>query len=108
MKIRVSPDVIRLIAIKAALDVEGVTRSAPRFPLGRDQKRGVSLRVHDSNMELEMHLAFRYGVDLLETARAVQETVKRAVENQVGVEVSSIDIVVEDVDFLKSNAAAKN
>lgn len=108
MKIRVSPDVIRLIAIMAALEVEGVTRSAPRFPLGRDQKRGVSLRVHDSNMELEMHLAFRYGVDLLDTARAVQEAVKRAVENQVGVEVTSVDVVVEDVDFLKPDATTKN
>ncbi|MGB9552863.1 MAG: Asp23/Gls24 family envelope stress response protein [bacterium] len=49
----------------------------------------------------------RYGVDIMAVCREVQQAVKRAVENLVGIEVSSVDIIVENID-LAQNAQAKS
>ncbi len=107
MRIKVHPEVIRLIAVLAALEVEGVTRAVSRMPLSHDPKRAARLRVEGGRLELELHLAFRYGEDLLAVARQAQQVVQRAVENLVGAEVASVDIVVEDIDFRKTDAKAE-
>jgi uncharacterized alkaline shock family protein YloU len=104
MKIRISPDVIRRIALAAAMEVDGVSRAVSRFPLSSDPKKSVHLRTENEKVHLELHLAFYYGVDLLQASRRVQEEVKRAVENLIGAEVATVDVVVEDVDFSQHEA----
>ncbi len=105
MKIRISPDVIRLIAVTAAMEVDGVSRAIPHFPWSSDPKKSIHLRTENEKVHLELHLAFYYGIDLLQASRRVQEQVKRAVENLIGAEVATVDVVVEDVDFIKHEAA---
>jgi uncharacterized alkaline shock family protein YloU len=107
MRVKVHPEVIRLIAVLSVLEVDGVTRAVSRMPLSHDPKRAARMKVEDGKIQLELHLAFRYGVDILATARLAQDTVKRAVENLVGAEVTSIDIVVEDIDIQRADAQAE-
>lgn len=100
MRIHIAPNVLRLIASKAALQVDGVTRVISK-PWSRG---GVSLKVVDHKLELTLRLALRYGVDIMEVSKKVQEEVKRALENLVDVEVSSIDLIVEDIDLEDAQA----
>ena len=107
MKIHIAPEVIRLIVQKTALEVEGVTRVITKMPWSLGLKRAIELKVANDKLELTLHLALRYGVDIMAVCREVQQAVKRAVENLVGIEVSSVDIIVENID-LAQNAQAKS
>lgn len=107
MKIHIAPDVIRLIVQKTALEVEGVTRVTTKAPWSFGLKQAIGLKMEEDKLELTLRLALRYGVDIMAVCREVQQAVKRAVENLVGIEVSSVDIIVEDID-LAQDAKAKS
>ncbi|MCR4428932.1 MAG: Asp23/Gls24 family envelope stress response protein [Caldiserica bacterium] len=105
MKIHISPDVIRLIVRKTAMEVEGVTRVIAKAPWSFGLKSAIGLKMEGEKIDLTLHLALRYGVDIMAVCREVQRVVKRAVENLVGIEVSSVDIIVEDIDMVQDEKA---
>jgi|GEM_PF-1256945 uncharacterized alkaline shock family protein YloU len=105
MKIHIAPDVIRLIAQKTALEIDGVTRISSKMPWSFGLRRAIGIRVLNEKLELTLRLVLRYGVDIMAVCRNVQETVKRAVENLVGIEVTTIDIIVEDIDLVQDEKA---
>ena len=100
----IAPAVLVTVTRLTALAVPGVTRLAPGpGRAGRLFRRGLNegilLEVDDSSVSLELHLAVASETDVREVARRVQADVARAIEEAVGMQVSRIDVHIEDVDY---------
>lgn len=102
-KTTVSPAVIVAIARMAALSVPGVSSMAPISDGVRLFKRpddvGVRILIQDNLVSGDIHLVLKEDVNIREVGRNVQTQVARAIREMVGMEVSQINIHVEDINY---------
>ncbi|HOB08439.1 MAG: Asp23/Gls24 family envelope stress response protein [Limnochordia bacterium] len=104
--INISEDVIAVICGVAAMECYGLVGMASRNVqdgisdlLRKDYyERGVDVQyIDDHKVSVTLYIIVEYGVRISEVARNIQERVKYAIENTVGLEVESIDIRVQGV-----------
>ncbi|MFY9437399.1 MAG: Asp23/Gls24 family envelope stress response protein [Limnochordia bacterium] len=104
--INISEDVIAVICGVAAMECYGLVGMASRNVqdgisdlLRKDYyERGVDVQyIDDHKVSVTLYIIVEYGVRISEVARNIQEQVKYAIENTVGLEVESIDIRVQGV-----------
>jgi len=104
--INISEDVIAVICGVAAMECYGLVGMASRNVqdgisdfLRKDYyERGVDVQyIDDHKVSVTLYIIVEYGVKISEVARNIQERVKYAIENTVGLEVESIDIRVQGV-----------
>ena len=107
----IANEVVQKIAGIAAREVPGVydlggdvarvfAAVRERVGLGEadeDSDRGVSVRLEGSVAAVRIVLVIEYGFVLYSVAEKVRSKVISAVENLLGLEVSAVDIVVDDV-----------
>ena len=103
-KTTIAPDVLVAIARLSALSVPGVSRMATvTGGVNRLFKRGlhdgVRIEVEDNVVVANLYLVVFRDYNLREVSRKVQEHVTRAIEEMVGMQVGSIEIHVEDIDY---------
>lgn len=61
-------------------------------------ERGVDVQyIDDHKVSVTLYIIVEYGVKISEVARNIQERVKYAIENTIGLDVESIDIRVQGV-----------
>jgi uncharacterized alkaline shock family protein YloU len=100
----VSPEVLVTIARLAAFSVPGVSGFAP-VPGGVNRlfRRGLTEGVHietDENVaNVDLYLILKNDVNIREISRNVQQQVARALQEMVGMDVGSVNIHIEDMDF---------
>jgi len=103
-KTTVAPEVLTTIAKLTALSVPGVSQVAPvsggvnRF-FKRGTGDGVRIEAEDNTVYIDMHLILKEDVNIREVSRNVQQDVTRAIEEMVGMEVGTINIHIEDIDY---------
>lgn len=109
-EIKISPDVISVIAHTVASEVEGVAGMNPNIAdnissvLGRkNAPKGVKVDLNDKNVNIDFYIVVDYGARIQDVAWRIQERVKSAVESMTGLTVSSINIHVQGVSFEKVN-----
>ena len=104
--ITISEEVIGKICGAAAMECYGLVGMASRNVqdgisdlLRKDYyERGVDVQyIDDPKVSVTLYIIVEYGVRISEVARNIQEQVKYAIENTVGLEVESIDIRVQGV-----------
>jgi len=105
--IMVHHGVIAVIARIAALKVPGVVEMSGSFAdgianianmIGRNSgERGVSVKMQGQKVDVEINIVIEYGAKIPEVAWAVQNEVRRAIEEMTGKQVGTIDVVVQDV-----------
>ena len=100
----IAPGVLITIAQLTALGVPGVAALAnPATGMNRLIRRGaqqgVFVSVEDGCVSVELHLALKQDVNVREVCRRVQNEVARAIEEMVGMQVTAIDVHVEDVEY---------
>lgn len=104
-EIHVADEVICIVASLAAQEVPGVysmsgglTDELNSF-LGKEENasKGVRLRYEGKQVHVIVYLNLEYGYCFPEVALAVQEKVKRSVEELTGYEVQFVDVHVEGV-----------
>jgi uncharacterized alkaline shock family protein YloU len=100
----VAPDVLVTIAKMSALSVPGVSRMANvSGGVNRLFKRGihdgVRIEVEDNVVVASLYLVLKQDVNIREVSRNVQTQVTRAIQEMIGMEVGSIDIHIEDIDY---------
>jgi uncharacterized alkaline shock family protein YloU len=78
------------IVVQAAESVEGARV--------RRARRKLDLEIEGSRAHVELALAVAYGKVLPEVARGVQEQVTDALARMCGLEVSAVDVTVEELD----------
>ena len=102
--IRISDDVVKTIAAKAASDVEGVYKLAGGVAdevskiLGKKRPtNGVKVEVGEKECSIEIFIVVEYGYLISEVAHVVQKSVLKAVSELSGLKVVEVNVYVQDV-----------
>jgi len=103
-KTTVAPDVLINIARLSALSVDGVSRMADvsggvNRLIKRGVHDGVRIEVEDNVIAANLYIVLKQNVNIREVSRNVQQQVARAIQEMVGMDIGSIDIHIEEVDF---------
>ena len=114
-EIKISADVITVIAHTVASEVEGVAGMNPNLSenissvLGRkNPTKGVKVEIDGSNVTIDFFILVEYGARIPEVAWRIQERVKSAVESMTGMNVSAINIHVQGISFEKAKEEKKS
>lgn len=113
--VRIADDVVAIIAGLAASDVKGVASlggNVTRDVISRlgikSLSKGVKLTVDDegeANVSLSVNV--RYGFNVPETCRKVQDRVKTAIETMTGLKVGEVNIRVASIVVGKTKESSK-
>jgi len=103
-KTTIAPDVLITIARLSALSVPGVSRMAQvKGGVNRLFKRGapegVRIEVEDNILVANLYLILKKDVNIRQVSRNVQGQVARALQEMVGMDVSEVQIHIEDIDY---------
>lgn len=111
-KTTIAPDVLVTIARLSALSVPGVSRMANvtggvnrLFRRGARLRDGVRIEVEDNVVAVNLHLVLKKDVNIREVSRNVQEQVARALQDMVGMEIGSVEVHVENIDYEEGEEA---
>ena len=104
--IRVSEEVVAIIAGLAATVVEGVSSMAGNITneivskLGmKNLSKGIFVEVIDEEIKVDVALNIAYGYAIPEISAKVQEKVKSSVENMTGLTVAVVNVRIASVDM---------
>lgn len=104
-KTTVATNVLLTIARLTTLQVEGVSRMH-QFPGGinrifqkGDYGDGVHIKIEDDRVFADIHVVLKNDVNIRETSRAIQNDVKRALSEMVGMEVGRVNVHIENIDY---------
>ncbi len=110
-KTTVAPDVLVTIARLSALGVPGVSRMAQvTGGVNRLFKRGVHdgvrIEVEDNTVVVDLYLILKKDMNIREVSREVQEQVARSIQEMIGMDIGSIEIHIENIDYEEEAAPA--
>ncbi len=104
--VRISDEVVAVIAGIAATEVDGVAGMSGGIVGGiteilgkKNLSKGVKVEVGEKEAAIDIYVVIDYGVRIPEVAGQVQENVKRAVESMTGLDVVEVNIHVQGVAF---------
>jgi len=111
-KTTISIDVILTIARLTTLDVPGVSRMS-RVPsrrfksmlLYRQDEDGLHIEVEDDTVYAEIYVILESDVNIREIGRNIQTAFARAITDMIGMQVGSINVHVEDIDYPQVEAS---
>lgn len=104
--VSVAPEVIVTIAKRTATDVPGVARLIPRSSTGVGRMfrgsvgDGVSVAISEETaVTVDLNVVADADANVVDLAKKLQNALKRAIEEIVGMHVEAINVNVEDVTF---------
>ncbi|NLM35724.1 MAG: Asp23/Gls24 family envelope stress response protein [Clostridiales bacterium] len=103
--VKISDDVVSVIAGLAAAEVKGITGMSTGLAGGitqilggkKNPSKGVKVTVGEDSASIDIVVGVEYGVKIPEIAKVVQDNVKKAVETMTGLKVSAVNIYVQNV-----------
>ncbi len=104
-KTTIAPGVLSTIIRLTALQVEGVSRlaqvpSSVNTLFSRSREDGVEITVQeDGSVYADLHLILDDKANIRETSKNVQEQVSLAISKMVGMDVGTINVHIEDIDY---------
>jgi uncharacterized alkaline shock family protein YloU len=104
-EVKVADDVVASIAALAAGEVEGVSGTTGSIgqklmkSVGMKSGSGSGVRVDIAGnmVRVDLALVMKYGYNVMETCRKVQDKVKSAIENMTGLNVTDVNIRITSV-----------
>ena len=106
--VTIAPSVLIMMAQHAATHVDGVSHTGNipvdviRVLRGQPMGSGVVLDLGPNRVGIDIYLIIKPGANMREVSMAVQQDVKRSIEELVGMEVMYVNAHIEDVDFSPS------
>ena len=104
-EVMIADDVIATIAGVAATEVEGVSSMQGNITnelvgkLGmKNLTKGIRVNVTEDGVAVDVSVQMCYGYSIPKTCREVQEKVKGAIENMVGLTVTVVNVHIVGVD----------
>lgn len=104
--IRIADEVVSIVAGLAATEIEGVAGMSGGIAGGiaealgkKNFSKGVKVDVGEEEAAVDLFLIVRYGSRIPDVAWAVQENVKKAIENMTGLKVVRVNVHVQGVNF---------
>ena len=108
----IAPEVLLTIARLTTLNVEGVSRIChlPSAAMQRLFKRGhvdegVAIEIIDDVVYADLYVILKHEFNVREVSHCIQVDVTRAITEMVGMQVGSVNIHVEDIDYPPENEA---
>ena len=105
-EVHIANEVVAIIAGLAATEVDGVASMAGDITseiiskLGmKTLSKGVKVEVIQEEVSIELALVLKYGYNVPDVSKLVQDKVKSAVETMTGLRVLEINIRISDVDL---------
>ena len=103
-EVRISDEVIAIIAGLAASEVEGVASMAGNVTrdlierLGvKSLSRGVRILVSENAVKAALNVNLKYGYSVPDTCAQIQDKVKTAIETMTGLHVTEVNIKIVNV-----------
>ena len=104
--IKISNDVIAVIAGVAVSEVNGVAGMAGGFAGGisevfsgkKNLAKGIKVDATEKNAKIDVNIIVEYGARIPDVAFEIQNRVKKAVENMTGLQVSEVNVHVQGVN----------
>ena len=114
--VKISEEVVGVIAGIAATEIEGVSGLNPTTTRGitqvftgkRNVTKGVKVTIGDEKSTIDMIMSVEYGYNIPDVVKKVQENVLETVENITGLRVSEVNIMVNNISVKKPEAAVKH
>ena len=102
-------DVIATIAGLAAVEVEGVAGMAGGVVSGvtellgrKNFTKGVKVTLSAEDCEVDLNIIITYGVRIPDVTAKIQRDVKSSIETMTGLNVKSVDVHVQGIQFEKT------
>lgn len=109
-EVKVSDEVVAIIAGLAATEVDGVSSMAGNITndivgkLGmRNLSKGIRIEFNEDSIEVYLSLNIAYGYNIPEVSEKVQERVKTAIENMTGIKIALVNVRIAAVDMTSEN-----
>jgi uncharacterized alkaline shock family protein YloU len=104
--IRISDDVVAVIAGKVALETPGIAAMSDRISeslakrlSGKQVQRGVTVQVGELEAAIDLRVIIYYGEIIYDVCNLLQERVSESVENITGLRVVGVNVKVEGVQL---------
>lgn len=108
--IKISEDVVKIIAGLAAMEVSGISAMSGGLVGGiaerlgqKNLSKGVKADVGEKEAVIELHVIVEYGCQIHHVAQEIQTKVKNTVENMTGLTVTGVNVNVLGVSFPTDN-----
>ena len=104
--IKISDDVVAVIAGVAVSEVQGVASMAGGFAGGisevfsgkKNMAKGIKVDVTETSAKIDVNIIVEYGSRIPDVAFEIQNRVKKAVENMTGLKVEEVNVHVQGVN----------
>jgi uncharacterized alkaline shock family protein YloU len=113
--IKITDDVVSIIAGLAAIEVEGVASMSGGFAGGiaealgmKNLSKGVKVEVTEKEAIINLFIIVEYGVRIPEVAWNIQNNVKQTVESMTGLIVTEVNIHVQGINLTKESKKASS
>jgi len=107
--VKISDDVVAIIAGIAATEIEGVAGMSGGITGGiadilgmKNMSKGVKVEVGDKQAAIDLYIIVEYGTKIKELGEKIQENVKKSVETMTGLEVVEVNVNVQGVNIVKN------
>ena len=104
--IRISNDVVAVIAGVAVSEVSGVSGMSGGFAGGisevlsgkKNLAKGIKVEITDTRVKIDVNIIVEYGSRIPDVAYEIQNRVKKAVESMTGLNVEEVNVHVQGVN----------
>lgn len=104
--IKISDDVVAVIAGVAVTEVPGVAGMAGGFAGGisevfsgkKNLAKGIKADINENNAKIDVNIIVEYGSRIPDVAFEIQNRVKKAVESMTGLKVEEVNVHVQGVN----------
>lgn len=109
--LKISQEVIAMIANYAACEVEGVA-SLGDIPIRNLIKKGavtkpIQISLNDDVAVIDISVNLQWGTRIPDVSEALQKAIKDAVQNMTGITVSKVNVHIAGIVFQSERVSAK-
>ncbi|ABK62014.1 MULTISPECIES: Asp23/Gls24 family envelope stress response protein [Clostridium] len=113
--VKISDEVVEVIAGLAASEVDGIEGMSTTLVGGITQilsgkknlSKGIKVNVEENSATIDLYVVVKYGVKIVDVAKKVQESVKKSVELMTGLNLTAINVYVQNVVLPKEEVRSK-
>lgn len=103
--VKISDEVVGVIAGLATTEIKGIVGMSASLVGGITQilsgkknlSKGVKVTVGENSAAIDLYVVVEYGIRIPDVALEVQENVRKAVESMTGLDVSAVNVHVQNV-----------
>jgi uncharacterized alkaline shock family protein YloU len=103
---KIADGVLELIAGVAVMEIEGISslsgstmQNIADFLGKKSLTKGIKVGIEDGVLSIDIHVTVDYGQPLQEVAFKAQENVKNILEAMTGINVKSVSIHIDNINF---------